>query len=180
MLSMVANSLLKEVLLNKRAKTVTGILYELDRELYKAINSYGSEISADGMDVSVISINKKSGRMHFAGAFRPMIMVREGQVLDLRASRYPLGFYSDVEKVFEEQVMMLKPGDHLYLFSDGYADQFGGEAGKKLNKRNFKELLRMASEMPIEEQESFLEYSLQNWKQDEEQTDDVLVIGIRI
>jgi PAS domain S-box-containing protein len=180
MMSMVANSLLKEVLLNKKAKTVTGILYELDRELFKAINSYGNEISSDGMDMSVISINKKSGRMHFAGAFRPMIIVRDGNVIEFRASKYPLGFYNDVEKVFEEQVILLKEKDVLYLFSDGYSDQFGGTDNKKFNKKNFKELLKTAAEMPIEEQESFLDYSLNNWRQEEEQTDDVLVIGIKI
>ena len=118
--------------------------------------------------------------MHFAGAFRPMILVREGSVIEFRASRYPLGFYNDVEKIFDEQVMILQEGDHLYLFSDGYSDQFGGAENKKFNKKNFKELLKMAAEMPIEEQESFLDYSLNNWRQEEEQTDEVLVIGIKI
>ena len=68
----------------------------------------------------------------------------------------------------------------MYLFSDGYIDQFGGEKNKKFNKSNFKELLKTIYEMPIDEQEGFLEYSFNNWKQDNDQTDDVLVIGIKV
>lgn len=180
MMSMVANSIIKEVILNKKIKTVSGILYELDKELFKCINSYGTELSSDGMDVAVISISKKTNRLHFAGALRPMIIVRKEQVIELRASRFPLGFYNDVEKIFDEQVILLQPGDNLFLFTDGFIDQFGGGENKKLNKRNFKELLKMISEMPVDEQESFLEYSFNNWRQEEEQTDDVLVVGIKI
>lgn len=180
MMSMVANSIIKEVLLNLKVKQVSAILYALDKELYKAINSYGNEINSDGMDVAVISINKKTKRLHFAGAFRPLIIVRNGNIIEMKANKYPLGFYSDVEKIFEEQVLMLNDGDCIYLFSDGYGDQFGGQKGKKLNKRNFKKLLKLAAEMPVEEQEAFLDYSLNNWRQEEPQTDDVLVVGIKV
>jgi len=99
---------------------------------------------------------------------------------EFRGSRYPLGFYSGVDKVFDTTTVQLQKGDCVYLYTDGYVDQFGGQNNKKLNKVNFKELIKTASEMEIEEQEAFLEYSFNNWKQDEEQTDDVLVIGIKI
>ncbi len=180
MMSMVANSIIKEVLLNKKAKAVSQILYELDKELFKSINSYGAEISNDGMDVSIISVNKRTNRLHYAGALRPLIIVRKGQVIDIKGSRYPLGFYSDVDKLFDEHVILLEPDDCVYLFTDGFVDQFGGEKNKKLNRKNFHELILTSAEMPIEEQEAFLEYSLNNWKQEEEQTDDVLVIGIKV
>ncbi|MGZ4098949.1 MAG: SpoIIE family protein phosphatase, partial [Bacteroidia bacterium] len=142
MMSMVANSIIKEVMLNKKAKAVSRILYELDKELFNAINSYGTELSSDGMDVAVISISKKTNRLHFAGAFRPMLILRKGQIIELKASRYPLGFYNDVDKIFEEHVILLQPEDNLYLFTDGFIDQIGGGNNKKLNKRNFKEMLR--------------------------------------
>lgn len=180
MMSMVANSIIKEVLLNKKAKAVSQILYELDKELFKSINSYGTELSSDGMDVAIISISRKTNRLHFAGAFRPMIIIRNGNIIELKASRYPLGFYNDVDKIFEEHVILLQPDDCIYLFTDGFIDQFGGGENKKLNKKNFKELLKMAAGMELEEQESFLDYSFNNWKQEEEQTDDVLVLGIKI
>ncbi|MCE3260652.1 MAG: protein serine/threonine phosphatase, partial [Bacteroidetes bacterium] len=154
--------------------------YELDKELFKCINSYGTGINSDGMDAAVLSINKKSGRLHFAGAFRPLLIIRNEQVIELKASRYPLGFYNDVDKIFEEHVILLQPGDNLYMFTDGFIDQFGGQQNKKLNRKNFRELLRTAAEMAPAEQEAFLEYSFNNWRQEEEQTDDILVIGIKI
>lgn len=180
MMSMVANSIIKEVLLNKKLKSASQILYELDKELYKCINSYGNEICSDGMDVALVCINKKSNRMHFAGAFRPLLIVRNNCFIELKANHYPLGFYKDVNKIFEEQVILLQPNDTIYLFTDGYADQFGGENNKKLNRKNFKELLLTAAEMSVNEQEAFLEYALNNWKQSNEQTDDVLLIGLKM
>jgi serine phosphatase RsbU (regulator of sigma subunit) len=74
----------------------------------------------------------------------------------------------------------LQKGDTVYLYTDGFIDQFGGERNKKLNKSNFKELLKTIADMSLEEQEAFLDYSFNNWKQNNEQTDDVLVIGIKI
>jgi serine phosphatase RsbU (regulator of sigma subunit) len=168
------------VLLNKKIKAPSQILYELDKELFKSINSYNNEISNDGMDAAVVCVNKKTNRLHFAGAYRSLLIIRNTNVIEFKANRYPLGFYSDIDKVFEEQVMLLEEGDEFFLFSDGYADQFGGEANKKFNKRNFKDLLKSLADMPMDEQEGFLDYALNNWKQDREQTDDVLVIGIKI
>ncbi len=180
MMSMVANSIIKEVLLNKKLRAPSQILYELDKELFKSINSYNDEISNDGMDVGIACIHKKTKRLHYAGAFRSAIVVRGNTLIELKANKYPLGFFNDIEKIFEEQVLMLQEEDELFLFSDGYADQFGGENNKKFNKRNFKDLLLTAAELPMDEQEGFLEYAFNNWKQDNDQTDDVLVIGIRI
>jgi PAS domain S-box-containing protein len=179
MMSMVANSIIKEVLVNKTVRSASELLYQLDKELFKSINSYNDEISNDGMDAAVVFINKKTGRLHYSGAMRSAIIVRKGNIIELKANKYPLGFFNDITKVFEEQVLILQENDELFLFSDGYADQFGGENNKKFNKRNFKELLQTISEMPVNEQEGFLEYSLNNWKQDEEQTDDILVVGIK-
>jgi serine phosphatase RsbU (regulator of sigma subunit) len=76
--------------------------------------------------------------------------------------------------------MQLQKNDSIYLFTDGFIDQFGGEKNKKLNKTNFKDLLSTINEMNMDEQEAFLEYSFNNWKQNLDQTDDVLVVGIRV
>jgi PAS domain S-box-containing protein len=180
MMSMVANSAFKEVFLNKKIKDPGLILHALDEELEKAFSKNANEPFNDGMDVGLIRIDKLSNELKFSGAFRSMMIATNEGVNVTRGSRYPLGFYSGIDKVFETVTFQLQKGDSVYLYSDGYADQFGGENNKKLNKVNFKELISTASEMPIDEQESFLEYSFNNWKQDEEQTDDVLVIGVRI
>jgi serine phosphatase RsbU (regulator of sigma subunit) len=131
------------------------------------------------MDVALLKYNKEKQLLTYAGAFRPLLMVRNNQVEEFSGSRFPIGFYGDVVKKFEQHKIELKEGDSVYLFSDGYVDQFGGEDGKKLNRKRFKELLLTISEMEIDDQEAFLEYAFNNWKQQEEQTDDIVVIGLK-
>ena len=180
MMSMVANSAFKEVFLNKKVTEPGLILQALDEELEKSFSKNSNEPFNDGMDVGLIQINKSTNELKFSGAFRSILVANTEGVVEFRGSRYPLGFYSGIDKVFETTTVQLQKGDCVYLYTDGYVDQFGGENNKKLNKVNFKELIKTASEMEIDEQEAFLEYSFNNWKQDEEQTDDVLVIGVRM
>jgi serine phosphatase RsbU (regulator of sigma subunit) len=132
------------------------------------------------VDVALIRIDKKNNVLSFSGAFRSVLISRGNNITELKGSRYPIGFYSGVEKQFETQDCQLQENDSLYLFTDGFIDQFGGERNKKLNKSNFKELLLTVSDMNMDEQEAFLEYAFNNWKQDNDQTDDVLVVGIKI
>ncbi len=180
MMSMVANSIFKEVFINQQQKEPSLILKALDTELEKAINRNKDAAFSDGMDVALARIDKQSNELAFAGAFRSLLLVRRGEVLELKGSRYPIGFYSGVEKQFDTTRFALQTEDCLYLYSDGFIDQFGGEKDKKLNKFHFKELLKTVNDMNMEEQEAFLEYAFNNWKQDQEQTDDVLVIGVRV
>lgn len=180
MMSMVANSIFKEVFLNQNEFETDKILYALDEELEKAINKNQTESFNDGMDVALLRMDKNKNELQFSGALRPLFISDKTGVREIRGSRYPLGFYPEVKKVFEKVVVGYEKDTCVYLGSDGFADQFGGLRGKKMNRVNFKELLNTAYEMPIEEQDAFLEYSFNNWKQQEEQTDDVLMIGIKL
>ncbi len=180
MMSMVANSMFKEVFMNRKISNPSEILKALDEELEKSINKNQDATFNDGMDVSLIRIDKLTNELAFAGAFRSILISRNGEITELKGSRYPIGFYSGVTKEYETQVFQLEKNNGVYLFTDGFIDQFGGEKNKKLNKSNFKELLSTIHEMDMEEQEAFVEYSFNNWKQDNDQTDDVLVIGIRV
>ena len=179
-MSMVANAMFKEVFINQQISHPAEILKALDVELEKSMNVNQEMIAYDGMDVSLIRITKATNELAFAGAFRSLLIVRNGEVIEINGSRYPIGFYSGIDKAFETQYVQLKNNDCIYLFTDGFTDQFGGEKNKKLKKSNFKELLSTIYEMDLEEQEAFLEYSFNNWKQDVDQTDDVLVIGLKI
>lgn len=180
MMSMVANSMFKEVFINRKITSPSEILKALDEELEKSINRNNDVIFNDGMDVSLIQINKKTNELVFSGALRPILIVRNNDIIELKGSRYPIGFYSGIEKTFSEITFQLKKQDCIYLFTDGYIDQFGGEKNKKLNKSNFKDLLLTINDMDMNEQEAFLEYAFNNWKQDNYQTDDVLVIGLKL
>ncbi len=180
MMSVIANSLLKEVFYNKELQKPDEILYALDELLFDSLNKNNpDEIRYDGMDISLCAINKKNDILEFSGAMRPLFLVSANELIEIKGSKYPLGYYFD-KKEFVLNSVQLKKGDRLYLTTDGYADQFGGNNNKKLNRKAFKELLLSLEGMDAEEQCSFLDYSLRNWKQDEEQTDDVLIMGIFI
>jgi PAS domain S-box-containing protein len=180
MMSMVANSIFKEVFINKKLTDPSLILSGLDVELDRAINTSKDATFNDGMDVALIRIDKLTNELVFSGAFRNIHIAQNKELTELKGSRYPIGFYSGITKYFENKTVSLQKGDAVYLYTDGFIDQFGGERNKKLNKSNFKELLKTIADMSLEEQEAFLDYSFNNWKQHNEQTDDVLVIGIKI
>lgn len=181
LLSIVANSLIKEVILNQAAGEPADLLFKLDNELHNVINSKkDAEINYDGMDAAIGIIDTESYTLSFSGAFRPLLLTRRNQILEYNASRYPIGFYADIEKKFVSHTIQLEKGDELFFFTDGFCSQFGGEENKKFNRRRFRELLLFVQSLEIDEQESFLNYSLNNWRQNESQTDDILILGLKI
>ena len=181
LMSIIANSILNEVFSKKNNKSASAILYAIDECLFNFINknyiNYGQVY--DGMGVSLIMVNKKTNRLHYCGANQNAYLVRNNEVIILKASRYPIGYINDIEKIFNEQIIMLSNNDTLYLCSDGFADQFGGENNKKLNKSNFIQLLKTTSLLNINEQSAYFDYYLNNWKQQLEQTDDIVIIGVK-
>ncbi|MBK7183082.1 MAG: SpoIIE family protein phosphatase [Bacteroidetes bacterium] len=181
LMSIIANGILKEVIVKKGIEEPSEILYALDEELFVALNKKGDgSVTNDGMDVALGVFDFVENTLSYAGAFRPMLLVRDNDFIEFEGSRFPIGFYGDTEKEFTTTTIELKQGDSYYFFTDGYCDQFGGELKKKFNRKRFKELLLSAQSMEMEEQESFLQYAHLNWRQDEPQVDDVLVMGIRL
>jgi serine phosphatase RsbU (regulator of sigma subunit) len=179
LMSIIANGILKEVIVKKGITEPSEILYALDEELFAALNKKG-EITNDGMDVALAVFDSEKNSVSYSGAFRPMLLLRDHELIEFEANRYPIGFYGDVEKIFVSKEIELKKEDTFYFFTDGYCDQFGGELKKKFNRKRFKELLLSLQGMEMEEQQSFLQYALLNWRQDEPQMDDVCIIGVRI
>lgn len=181
LMSFIANGILKEVIIKKGIEEPSEILYALDDELYTALNKQNSEgITNDGMDVALAVFDSEMNTVNYSGAFRPMLLARENELIEFEANRYPIGYNGDVEKIFVSKEMKLQKGDTFYFFTDGYCDQFGGELKKKFNRKRFKELLLSLQGMEMEEQQSFLQYALLNWRQEEPQVDDILVMGIKV
>ncbi len=181
LMTIMANAMLKDIVIKRKISEPKDVLSALDEELQQIINGQGKSVKAsDGMDIAFVKYDKSVGQITFAGAFRPIVLVSDGVLTEYRGSRYPIGFYHNVVKQFEQITIAVKPNDQVYIFSDGYADQFGGEEGKKFNKKNLKDLLLSVNDMEPEVQRSFLEYSLLNWRQKEPQTDDVLVVGFKV
>ena len=177
LMSVIANSLLRNTIVKRNLNDPAEILFALDEELQSALLTQGA---TDGMDIALAEIDLENKKIKFSGAFRPLVLVRDGKIIEYKASKYPIGLYGDIEKKFDLHEFDLQTNDALYLFSDGYVDQFGGEKNKKFNRKNFYEMLLSIQDMNMDEQGSFLEYAHNNWKQNEPQTDDVLVIGLKI
>jgi PAS domain S-box-containing protein len=177
LMSVVANGMLRNTIVKKSPASPAEILYALDEELQLA---FPGENVSDGMDVALCEIDLEQKVVSFSGAMRPLVLVRDGKPAEIKGSKFPIGAFTGVRKQFALHRLQASAGDSLYLFSDGYADQFGGERSKKFQKKNFYELLASMQHMDMTEQSSFLEYAHNNWRQHEEQTDDILVIGLKI
>lgn len=133
----------------------------------------------DGMDMSLVSINLDTMEVEFAGAQNPLYVVNGDGIEEIKANKQPIG--SSLEpKVFDNHVVATQKGDMVYLFSDGYIDQFGGPKGKKFMRKRFKELLSSIHQMDVKTQKQHLDNTIIEWMGAEEQLDDILVIGFRV
>jgi len=136
----------------------------------------------DGMDMALLSINKKTNVYEFSGAQNPAYIINtNSELTEIKGNKYPIG--SSVEqKIFDNHTLVTEKGDMIYLFSDGYIDQFGGPKGKKFMRKRFKNLLLSIHHLDMDTQKNQLDDSIKNWIQEagEEQVDDILVIGIRV
>jgi serine phosphatase RsbU (regulator of sigma subunit) len=135
----------------------------------------------DGMDISILKINDSVKSIEYASAMNSMIRISENEMLTIKGARVPVGSnqYGKYKEYFKTKIDY-KKGDRFYLFTDGYSDQFGGEKGKKFLKKKMRELLHQVSHLPMSEQRIQLEETLDGWQKTEDQTDDILVIGLTI
>ena len=134
------------------------------------------------MDIALCSINRLTNTLEYAGAYNSLYLIRNNKLIKIPADRFPIGvFLSGELQKFTNHEIALEKGDTIYLFSDGYADQFGGPKGKKLKYKGFEEILLAMQHLPINEQKHLLDKTIEEWKwMSEDQTDDILIIGIRI
>ncbi len=181
-LSILGISFLNEIAYEIKELHANTILNLLREKVITTLNQqdYGHRMS-DGMDLSLIIYDMTTSELEYAGANNPLYIIRDNKLEEIKADRMPIGWYIDTETPFENQHIKLQEGDYLYLFSDGYMDQFGGEHGKKLLARNFKKLLQKASEREsMEEQKEFLDNRFTKWIGDNNQIDDIMVLGLKI
>lgn len=137
--------------------------------------------SRDGMDISICSLNHKTRVLEYAGAFNPLYLLRNQEILQVKGDKFPIGSFLDRETPsFTNNTIQLEEGDILYIFSDGYADQFGGPRGKKMMYKGFRDLLIKNGDKDLSVQKDILKEHLFNWMGSEEQVDDILVIGVKV
>ena len=136
----------------------------------------------DGMDLALCSVDTTNRVVNYSGANRPIWIIRKGatEVEEIKATKKAIGGFTAFSQTFENHTIQLNEGDAFYLCSDGYADTFNGETGKKMNTKRFKEMLIEIQSLTMDQQQKQLSNFLDNWKGKEEQVDDILVIGVRL
>jgi sigma-B regulation protein RsbU (phosphoserine phosphatase) len=177
LMSIIGTTILNQTVMNAAVNTPAEALSFLNKEVTKSLNSI-----KDGMDMALVTIDQEKMELQYAGANNPIYIVRNKQFMEIKADKKAIG--ADTEdaavKVFTNNVIPLQTGDCIYLFTDGYADQFGGPLGKKFKYKKFQELLVEIQDNTTEEQKHILNYHHEQWKGNLEQVDDILVIGVRV
>ncbi|NBC83377.1 MAG: SpoIIE family protein phosphatase [Bacteroidetes bacterium] len=181
-MSMIGTTLIKDICMRPDMDSPAKTLQLLDSELSGTLNqNLDNEKPNDGMDIVVCEIDTETSIVRYASAMRPIIIYKNGEQEYIRGSRSSIGGqYNKDQKVFDEGSIQLSKGDIIYMFSDGYPDQFGGPMGKKFKMVRLKNLLRDIHQKPMEEQYNYVKSTFNLWKEDLDQVDDVLFMGIKI
>jgi len=181
-MSMIGSEQIGKIITEWKITRPADILNELHKGVRQRLRQDSTD-SRDGMDVALCKLNLKAGTLEFAGANRPLWIARQGlpELIEVRPDKRPVGGmeWAGVS-TFTNTEVTLQKGDRLYLFSDGYADQFGGAKNKKMMVRNFKSLLLSLLDLPMATQKERLAQEFNSWRGSHEQIDDVLIVGIQI
>lgn len=182
-MSIIGYNMLNKIVKEYGILKPSDILNHLDKEVNNTLQQSAEEknIIKDGMDMSLVCFNRKEKVLEFSGAYNPIYLIRHGELTEIKGDRFTIGrSVTDVrEKVFTNHNIKIQDGDTIYLFSDGYADQFGGILRKKFKSAPMKELFLKIQNKNMEEQKLILDSTIETWRGDIEQIDDILVIGRR-
>jgi serine phosphatase RsbU (regulator of sigma subunit) len=179
-MSMLGMSFLNSIVNEKKINRPGDILNHLRNYVINSLHQHDDNSnSRDGMDICLCAYDKTTNVLHYAAANNPLILVRNGELQSFDADKMPIAIYH-IDRDFETHQVEVQKGDCLYLFSDGYSDQFGGPANKRFLKKNFRDKLLMINALSMQEQKEVLQKTIEDYKGDYPQTDDILVIGIKI
>ncbi len=178
-MSMLGMTFLNEIIGKQPGIDPDELLNELRSRIIQTLHQEGEPGTArDGMDMVIFRFHRGSGILSFAGANNPLYLIRDDELKEFKNDKMPVSIH-DIMKPYRQQAIDIQPGDCVYLFSDGYADQFGGPDGKKMKYRAFKKLILDSSGQPMAKQKTLLNSAFEEWRRDLEQIDDVTVFGIR-
>jgi len=179
-MSMVANDLLNYIVNEKRIVDAGLILTLLHKEIRQVLKQEETQ-NRDGMDMSLVVIDKLNKKIYFSGAKNPLFYIQDNELYQIKGDKMPIGGEQrEAERFFTKHEISLKKETTFYLFSDGYQDQFGGKKGRKFMVKRFRELLFEIHQKPMIEQKSILKETLKNWMGEEKQIDDILVMGVKL
>lgn len=162
------------------------ILNKLRELVIQAFKAQGKNDVKDGMDMALVSLDLDTLELNYAGANNPLVIVRDESIIEVKADKQPIGDFEKMDP-FTNHTLQLQKGDCIYLYSDGFIDQFGGQdeiarkkGGKKFKSKPFKNLLIEISHLPMKEQKQILKDKFATWRGDLDQIDDVCVFGVRV
>ena len=181
-MSIIGTFFLDQILAESHDPTPSYIVKELDSRLVDSLHQKNeSDGVADGMDAAICRIDRLHEEVIFCGARRPLYYIRKGELTEIKSNRFSAGgFIMDSNREFNDEVISFQKGDMFYLFSDGYADQFGGTSNRRYYTKQFKDLLIKVSKLGTQEQLQEINKDFFKWKGSTEQNDDVLLVGIRL
>ena len=180
LMSIMGVSFLNEILSTRGPVKSSRILNLLRERVMNALHQRGHELeNKDAMDMALCVYNPKTKELQYSGANNPLYHIRKNVLTEIKADKMPVGINAIEEESFTNHSLQLKPGDVVYIFSDGYADQFGGPQDKKFKYGPLKELFISISDKPMEKQQDELEKAITDWKGDRYQVDDILIFGIK-
>ncbi len=182
-MSMIGHNLLNQIVLEKDISDPGTILTMLHQGVQSALKQGNNTIqTADGMDVSLVAINTETRQIKYAGAFRTLMIINNsGELEKIEGNKFPIGGAQlDMDRTFTTHIKQLAKGDTIYMSTDGYADQFGGDKGKKFMVKRFHEYLTTIHEFNMDHQKQLLNENIENWRGTYEQVDDILVGAVRL
>lgn len=181
-MSMLGSVFLFEIVTEGKISSPAEILNQLRDKVISALKRSGAINTSlkDGMDMVMCNFSPDRKKLQFACAMNPLWVIRGNSIIEYRADKFPVGEYLDEVKPFTLLEHSCEPNDMIYIFSDGYADQFGGPDGKKLKYKQLRDILCSIADLSCDEQQNVLNDRFTKWKGSHEQVDDVLVIGIKI
>jgi len=179
-MSLICSDIMYKVINDQKIHEPANALRSIDERLVQLIKKSSEASANDGMDIALCTYYSKTKKLQYAGAHRPLLLVRNNEIIEYRPNKYSIGGHSTDGKHFDLTEVDVRPGDLVYLLTDGYADQFGGDNGKKFKFKNFKELVLSIADKPMNEQKQILDETFEAWRGSLEQIDDVCVIGVKI
>jgi ligand-binding sensor domain-containing protein/serine phosphatase RsbU (regulator of sigma subunit) len=178
-MSFIGFTSLNKIVIEQNIHEPSEILNHLNEEVASNLHQKGEDIVNDGMDIALVCYDPKNRHLEYSGAFNPLWLIRDSEILETKANRFAIGRSTGSENRFTNHVIEMKENDIIYLFTDGYSDQFGGKEGKKFKTVNFKELLMSIHSKNVDEQRDILDKTIEDWRGECEQIDDMLIIGRR-
>jgi len=179
-MSLLNISFLNETVIEKNIINPDIVLNEQRNHIIKALNPIGNEDSKDGMDCVLCAFDFNALTLEYAAANNSFYIIRKNELIVCKADKMPVGKSPTDSQPFTYNKVQLQKNDSVYIFTDGYADQFGGKKGKKFKYKQLEEILLANCNLPLEQQKQILDTKFKEWKGNLEQVDDVLLIGIKI